>query len=361
MTDDALQIRLANFIAKSQSRRAINGAADICLATTLGRVRTQNQDRALVTFATYSGAPEKDFVLGVLCDGLGGMAKGEEAAVLAVSVFVSRVLRTPRSAPEERLRSAAIGANDAVYRMLRGRGGATIAAVMGWKHGDIVSLNVGDSRIYGIDDSRELKQISKDDTLAGYLGQSRPIDAHRNQLVQFIGMGEGIEPNIFRSQQNAYGSILITSDGVHNVPPQAFSEAVRYPSSNFDLTNRLLSLSDSLGGRDNATVVLLPTRFDQSSSRREQGLTLDFLSVSSRLEIWVPSINIAEDSQGQNEPGSLDEADHARAATELQPASKKKKEAKSGTRHAKSKKMKKQPNEHDQPALDISFPDKGDS
>jgi PPM family protein phosphatase len=297
----------------------------------------------------------------VLCDGLGGMAKGEEAAVLALSVFVSRVLRTPRSAPEERLRLAAIGANDAVYRMLRGRGGATIAAVMGRKQGDIVSLNVGDSRIYGIGESRDLKQISKDDTLAGYLGQGGAMDGHQNQLVQFVGMGEGIEPNIFTSRPNTFESLLVTSDGIHNVPPQAFSEAIRYPSSNYDLADRLLSLSDSLGGRDNATVVLLPTQLKHSNNSREQGLTLEFLSVSDRLEIWIPAI--AEDSQHQDAPKSLREASGARIKSEQEPAPKKKKETKVGARQIKSKKVRKhgRPNHPDQPVLDITFPQKGEN
>jgi serine/threonine protein phosphatase PrpC len=244
--------------------------------------------------------------------------------------------------------------------MLRGRGGATIAAVMGRKQGDVVSLNVGDSRIYGIGESRDLKQISKDDTLAGYLGQG-PMDRHQNQLVQFVGMGEGIEPHIFTSLPNAFESLLVTSDGIHNVPLQAFSEAIRHPSSNYDLADRLLSLSDSLGGRDNATVVLLPTQLKHSNNPREQGLTLEFLSVSDRLEIWIPAI--AEDSQHQDAPESLREASGARIKSEQEPAAKKKKETKAGTRQMKSKKMRKhgRPNHPDQPALDITFPQKGEN
>ena len=52
----------------------------------------------------------------------------------------------------------------------------------------------------------------------------------------------------------------------------------------------LLALNDALGGEDNGTAVLLPTRFDVPDSDSEQGLTLTFWSPSDRLEIWIPAL-----------------------------------------------------------------------
>jgi len=50
------------------------------------RFREQNQDRALVTRMVKNGAA-KEFRSRSLCDGIGGLIKGEDAAVLA-SVFL---------------------------------------------------------------------------------------------------------------------------------------------------------------------------------------------------------------------------------------------------------------------------------
>ena len=52
-------------------------------------------------------------------------------------------------------------------------------------------------RVYGVLQNKELIQISTDDTLGGVLG-ARAQGAHGvNDLVQFIGMEEGLEPHIF--------------------------------------------------------------------------------------------------------------------------------------------------------------------
>ena len=45
----------------------------------------------------YADAPERNFTLAALCDGMGGMAQGEYAAVLALSTFVARILRHGRN------------------------------------------------------------------------------------------------------------------------------------------------------------------------------------------------------------------------------------------------------------------------
>lgn len=121
--DDALQKRLAKFLGATLAPASTNSLGDFCVATNIGAVRKQNQDRALLVFATYSETPERNFTLAVVCDGVGGMSQGDDAAIIAVSTFVSRVLRLSRTPVNERLHSAAMAANDAVYGSFRGKGG----------------------------------------------------------------------------------------------------------------------------------------------------------------------------------------------------------------------------------------------
>jgi serine/threonine protein phosphatase PrpC len=288
VTDDALERRIARLIARVQAPYSLNGTPDICLGTCIGAIREQNQDRALITFASYPTAPEKSFALGIVCDGMGGLLRGDEAAVIAVSVFASRVIRWPSQPTPDRLRWAALAANQAVNKSLDGRGGATLAAVMVGLGGAVVGVNAGDSRIYGLTQSRDVKQLSRDDNLAGLLGQQGGFGA--NQLLQFIGMGDGIAPQIIDMDQDEFESILITSDGVHCASPATFAQAVRAPTSNLDLIRRLLALNEALGGHDNGTALVLPTRFEAPHSDSEQGLNLTFWSPSDRLEILIPAL-----------------------------------------------------------------------
>lgn len=288
MAEDALQRRIASFVAEAKAPYSVNGTADISLGTCIGAVREQNQDRALITFASYPTAPEKSFALGIVCDGMGGLLRGDQAAVIAVSVFASRVIQWPSQPTPDRLRWAALAANQAVYKSLDGRGGATLSAVIVDLRGAVVGVNAGDSRIYGLTRSRDVTQLSRDDNVAELLGQPGGFGA--NQLVQFIGMGDSIAPRIIDADQNELDSILITSDGVHCASPATFSQAVRAPTSNHDLVRRLLALNEALGGQDNGTALVLPTRFEAPDGDSEQGLNLTFWSPWDRLEIWIPAM-----------------------------------------------------------------------
>jgi serine/threonine protein phosphatase PrpC len=287
VADDALERRIARFVAEEKAPYSLNGTPDVCLGTCIGPVRQQNQDRALVAFASYPAAPEKNFALGVVCDGMGGLVRGDEAAVTAVSVFVSRVIRWPSQPAVDRLRWTTLAANEAVHKSLGGLGGTTLSAVMVGGHDTVVGVNAGDSRIYGLTRSRDAKQLSRDDIIAVLPGQ-KGLGAEG--LLQFIGMGAGIQPRIIEIDREEFECVLITSDGVHCASPATLLQVIRAPTSNLDLIRRLLALSDALGGLDNATALLLPTRFEVPDGDSEQGLNLTFWSPSDRLEIWIPAL-----------------------------------------------------------------------
>jgi PPM family protein phosphatase len=288
LSEDTLERRIARFVGDVRAAKAMNGDSNVCLGTNLGSVRKQNQDRALVVRADYPGNPDRSFTLAVLSDGMGGLTNGEEAATITLSVFMTRVVRTPRMELPERLIKAALNSNSAVYDRLGGRGGATLSAMFVGKNGLNIGVNVGDSRIYAITRTRELVQLSRDDTLAGVLGERHHSNENQNRLVQFIGMGEGIEPNLIGVDGKEIHTLLITSDGVHGSPMAALSQIVRQTRSEVDLTRKLLLLSELLGGQDNGTAIALGTEISSHLGDSEQSLNLTFLSVNARLELWIP-------------------------------------------------------------------------
>jgi serine/threonine protein phosphatase PrpC len=293
---------------------------------------------------------------------MGGLVKGDQAAVIAASTFVSRVLRMAKMPEPERLSAAAVAANEAVYRALNGKGGATLSAVMVGQRDQWLGVNVGDSRIYGITATRAVVQLSRDDTLAGYLEKDNRFNDHRNQLVQYIGMGEGLEPHIVSPKANEFETVLITSDGVHSAPADAFAQSVMHAKTNLDLVRNLNRLSDILGGRDNATTLAFPTRLVGLDGDYDQGLNLTFLSASSSFEIWLPIL--LEGNRVEQVPQALNDVSDIASSNQDRPASKRETRQHAGQRRGQKKKKGSSndpalPLENkERPAVEVQFPKK---
>ncbi len=115
MLDDLLTNRIKKFLRDKAAARASESFGDYALATSVGLVREQNQDAALIVRARYASGPERDFDLAIVCDGLGGMRHGADASALGLSVFVSTVARFSRAPAEERVFNGISNANSEVY------------------------------------------------------------------------------------------------------------------------------------------------------------------------------------------------------------------------------------------------------
>lgn len=356
---DRLQKRLAELLADVPVPRSVNGTEVLCLGTNIGAVRTQNEDRALIVSASYSDAPERNFVLGVVSDGIGGLPRGDEASTLAVSEFCSRVVRQSKLSPEARLKFAAEMANEAVFSLLKGKGGATLSAAM-IAMGKVVGVNVGDSRIYSVSTSKQTAQLTQDDNLASYIGrrEGKGTNISEKGLVQFIGMGDGIEPHIITTHQRDVASILITSDGVHDAPSDAIAQIAQVSRSSLDLVQRLLSLSGILGGRDNATALVMPANLN-SGKTSERGITIACISSFDELEIWIPGTENAlmeSDVSSQKRRGQETEVTQTNFKGRKNVTSYRQKKTKS--RKRKSPEEAKLPLDEEPPFLSISFPAK---
>ena len=119
-----------------------------------GCVRTSNQDACVVEQL------DKNTLLCVVCDGMGGAKSGDVASNLAVEVFSQEVKRTwkPDMSAEDTdfmLKNALKLANFTVYDQscqfeeFSGMGTTLVAALIRGREATV--LNVGDSRAYQID------------------------------------------------------------------------------------------------------------------------------------------------------------------------------------------------------------------
>ncbi|MGC5748798.1 protein phosphatase 2C domain-containing protein [Gluconobacter sp. NFX36] len=221
-------------------------------------MRKRNEDCCLVARVSYAHDCRENFTIAMICDGLGGMSQGREAAILAASSFTAYLFSTPLIGWKERLSKAIAFANTQIYQRLHGAGGTTLSAVISFNDGAIF-CHVGDSRIYGVMPDRVVEQLSRDDTINALLkrqeGQGEaPKDS---RLLQFVGMGEEMEAQI-APVPGYCRSVLLTSDGAHDVPHSVFQRVVSAAAGGGDLVRKLLMLSDMTGGRDNASAIFFP-------------------------------------------------------------------------------------------------------
>ena len=76
------------------------------------------------------------------------------------------------------------------------------------------------------------------------------------RLLQFVGMGDEMEAQV-AAVPGQCRSVLLTSDGAHDVPHSVFQRVVSAAAGGSDLIRKLLTLAELMGGRDNASAIFL--------------------------------------------------------------------------------------------------------
>ncbi len=245
--------------------------------TDIGKLRKGNQDN----FGIYEVA--ENALLLAVCDGMGGAAGGEEASRLALEAFWQEIKDASASKIKDgklclegididlMLSNAVGSANKAVYTKakekpeLQGMGTTLVALFIS----DALarSVNVGDSRMYRIDEG-EIRQITHDHSYVQYLvdiGKITPEEAknstNRNIITRAVGTEEEIASDIEiieLSGEDKKTYFLLCSDGLTNmVSDEAISEIVCSDGSPEKKVEALISAANENGGSDNITVVLL--------------------------------------------------------------------------------------------------------
>lgn len=280
-------------LLNERQRRAYETDDPYAVGSTIGSVRSGNEDVALIVRLRFGSAADRDLDLAIVCDGMGGMQEGRFAAQLAASVFVHQFIRFSRTLPfQYRMQGAVSASQRAVYDALRGDGGTTLSAICLDRSGRGQIAHVGDSRIYSIAVDGGLTQLTRDDTIGAALNREGPDHADFNRLIQYVGMsldaGEPLEPFLVEIQPSP--SILgyvLTSDGAHGAPKEALSRLGQYARSGTEVVRKLLNLADALGGLDNATAAFLPSQPAITSQvRLANGTSISLLAPAGGLQVW---------------------------------------------------------------------------
>ena len=232
-----------------------------------GCVRTQNQD------AYQIKQLDRNTLLCVICDGMGGAKSGNIASSLAIDVFVQEVKQTWTSGMDQKniekmLRSAVKLANFAVFDQaaqfeeFSGMGTTLVAALI--KGNEVTVANVGDSRAYVVDSSGIL-QMTKDHSLVQMMverGELTPELARtypgKNFITRAIGTEAIVECDVFRQKLERGACLLLCSDGLSNMmDDQEILFEVVHGVSKQHCGKRLLDIAKSRGAPDNVTSILV--------------------------------------------------------------------------------------------------------
>ena len=232
-----------------------------------GCVRPQNQD----TFAMEQ--LDRNTVLCVVCDGMGGAKSGNIASSLAVDVFVQEVRRTwTASMPQEKinlmLHSAVKLANFTVFDQAQqfedfdGMGTTLVAVLVHNRH--VTVAHVGDSRAYRVNHDG-IWQMTRDHSLVQMMverGELTQEMARTYPGKNFITRAIGTEPMVLCDVSNLELSkgefLVLCSDGLSNVlDDQEILFEVVHGANKQDCCQRLLEIAKNRGAPDNVTSVLI--------------------------------------------------------------------------------------------------------
>ena len=232
------------------------------VATSIGVVRPENQDRAAFARLRRSSSPAAEVLIGAVCDGVGGLANGLDCAVIALSSFLtSAMLETDSSLSALVVRAIGVS-NQLVYEKYVGKGGSTLSGFAIASNGDAVVFNVGDSKTLALLKSTKLRQLTIDDTLGGHVaaaGQQVFARPEYDQLVQFIGGARTLEPRVISIQDeldtSEISSLLVMTDGALIMGVPLIEKLIISAKNPRQAALRCVTVSDWLGGPDNSSVV----------------------------------------------------------------------------------------------------------
>ena len=245
--------------------------------TDVGIAKSTNQDSVLIKHASTDIG---EVLMAVICDGMGGLSKGELASATVIRAF-SKWFEEELPFELENPDMQIIGSkwslllkelNARILEHSQNTGGKSMGTTFSgvlFVDNQYVFAHVGDSRIYFIDSS--VTQMTTDQTFVAReisrgtmtLEQAK-TDKRRNLLLQCVGASKVVDPQVqWGAVKN--GAYVLCSDGFRH----EISEGEIYESLNpINLMNKdamhnnakyLIDLVKSRGEKDNISVILVKT------------------------------------------------------------------------------------------------------
>lgn len=221
-----------------------------------GLVRDSNEDSV---YPDSDGTGEGPIIVAV-ADGMGGHAAGEVASRLAIETVT-----TAGGPIEERVAEANEAVMDAADERSDQFGmGTTLTAGEFGATGTLQVGHVGDSRLYLFRGSTLLQVTTDHSLVAQYLASGaisvEEAEHHpkRNVITRALGIARGIEVDAHTVNLRPGDRVLICSDGLTNMVPDAAIAAILFDQPAAQAAGwALIEAANLGGGEDNITVAII--------------------------------------------------------------------------------------------------------
>ncbi len=230
--------------------------------TDIGKVRAMNQDYMFFSTEPVGILPN----LFIVADGMGGHKAGDYASRLSVENFVKYIRESRTEIPIRLMDDAMRHINDLVLSEAAknmdyaGMGTTFVAAFI--KDGVLSVANVGDSRLYLIDD--EITQVTEDHSYVGIMMRAGELTKEqaehhpdKNIITRAIGAAREVKPDFFEVDLEAGDRLLMCSDGLTNMVSDEEILDIFENHEIGDVADALIEEANENGGKDNITVLVI--------------------------------------------------------------------------------------------------------
>lgn len=250
----------------------------VSASTDIGLTKSTNQDSLSVKVINTN---QGRMVFAVLCDGMGGLEKGEVASASLIRTFdtwarneLPLLCNTPieDSVIRAQWEKIITEQNETIktYGARQGVKLGTTAVVMLLTETRYYILNVGDSRAYEL--TSGIKQITNDQTfvarevaLGNMTEEQAKVDSRRSVLLQCVGASEVVYPDMFFGDVQQDAVYMLCCDGfVHEITSEEMFQKLQpnlllneniMKQNSLDLINLIKQRRE----RDNISVLLVRT------------------------------------------------------------------------------------------------------
>lgn len=250
----------------------------VAASTDIGLTKKTNQDSYSVrVLNTQTGK----MVFAIICDGMGGLDKGEVASATIVNAFCSWADNTLPLICDSEIRDIDIRTNwenivetyNEKIKLYGDRYGArlgtTVTAILVTDSRYYI-VNVGDTRAYEIRES--VRVLTKDQTVVareienGLLSEeAAKTDPRRSVLLQCVGASPNVYPDFFFGQTLQNAVYMLCSDGFRHeiseneIQDYLHPDAMMTPEVMKANIDQLIEINKLRQERDNISVVAIRT------------------------------------------------------------------------------------------------------
>ena len=232
--------------------------------TDKGKKRSMNQDMFFISDSPVGILPN----LYIVADGMGGQNAGDVAARFCVDRFTELVRVSRERTPIQVIEKAIRQTNEDLIekassqKELEGMGTTFVMASL-LANDNLLVANIGDSRMYLINET--ITQISQDHSLVAEMvrsGEIRKEEArfhpNKNVVLRAISTQAVVSPDYYLIAVRPGDYALLCSDGLSDMVEEAeLLKTVSEYDEVGDIADKLVSMANENGGRDNITLVLL--------------------------------------------------------------------------------------------------------